>query len=691
VIWIFVLGFLTNGGVIMKDRLFTVFFFLFFLFFVVPMTFAQWTIQQVETNNDSDKVGFYPLIDTDSLNKVHIIYLRNDDIPKYATNAFGEWIIEEIPLDVAQFYPYASIDTDSLNKVHIIYGYNGLYYATNASGKWTKCLVDSSYGFVSTMIDLSDNVHIRYYNWKENCFKYATNPSSPLCEWQIDTIDCVDLFDYMGGVEDKSIAYDSSNKIHISYCGNHEDGALKYLTNKCGKWESESIDPDSGVLHLCHTSIAVDSTDNLHIVYESKNGENLKHATKDNNECNSNNSWLIEKIYSNCDLDGHKSIKFDSLDNIHVLFYTDCDGGIRYTTKAFDLWEEPIRIDSVEAAPRNYSIAIDSTDHVHVAYKNNDDLMYATNKYSNTLYTLEVIKNGSGIGTVTSNPDGIKCGDDCTHDYEDGNQISLLFEPDEGSVFAGCSCDNENSCSSITMDSDITCTVTFNKIQHTLQVNNDGIGGIITSDPPGIDCGSDCTEDYDYGTPVTLTAILNDGFVFAGWSGDCSGTDTCTVTMDANKTVSATFNELISATLKKAVIIDKRNSSNKDKVTLKLTGCSGLETAIANLDNPSVHISLGPNAESAFYDKPVPCVFKPNTNKTKYKCKVNSPERHRDLLLPKNGKIKIKISKAELEIPEPESITSIRVAVTVDEYTYEAVANCKLKVNNPNKTKYICR
>ena len=65
--------------------------------------------------------------------------------------------------------------------------------------------------------------------------------------------------------------------------------------------------------------------------------------------------------------------------------------------------------------------------------------------------------------------------------------------------------------------------------------------GKVTSSPDGIDCGSDCSEPYVEGTAVTLVANAYNGY-FQGWSGSCSGTkETCTVTMDKDKTVTATF------------------------------------------------------------------------------------------------------------------------------------------------------
>jgi hypothetical protein len=94
-------------------------------------------------------------------------------------------------------------------------------------------------------------------------------------------------------------------------------------------------------------------------------------------------------------------------------------------------------------------------------------------------------------------------------------------------------------------------TATFTLQQFALSVrktNALGIGdGTITStsspsSPTQINCGGTCSVLYNYGTVVTLTANPNAISLFSGWSGcDSSSGATCTVTVGAAKTVTASF------------------------------------------------------------------------------------------------------------------------------------------------------
>ena len=67
-------------------------------------------------------------------------------------------------------------------------------------------------------------------------------------------------------------------------------------------------------------------------------------------------------------------------------------------------------------------------------------------------------------------------------------------------------------------------------------------GGTVTSSPAGVSCAPTCSASFNAGTSVVLTPVAAKGAFFAGWSGACKGTGRCTLTMNANKSATATFN-----------------------------------------------------------------------------------------------------------------------------------------------------
>ncbi len=82
---------------------------------------------------------------------------------------------------------------------------------------------------------------------------------------------------------------------------------------------------------------------------------------------------------------------------------------------------------------------------------------------------------------------------------------------------------------------------TATPVRYTLTVSKAGTGSGTVSGG-GISCGTTCSASYASGTSVTLTAAAASGSAFVGWSGACSGASaTCTVALDANKTVTANF------------------------------------------------------------------------------------------------------------------------------------------------------
>jgi hypothetical protein len=154
-----------------------------------------------------------------------------------------------------------------------------------------------------------------------------------------------------------------------------------------------------------------------------------------------------------------------------------------------------------------------------------------------------VAKSGDGGGSISSSPAGISCGADCSESYATGTLVTLTATPATGSVFGGWSgsCAGTGACQ-VTMSAARSVVGSFSLAMYPLSVSLGGTGsGSVSSSPAGISCGADCSESYNRGTVVTLTASPATGSVFSGWSGSCSGTVPCQLTLDAAKSVGASF------------------------------------------------------------------------------------------------------------------------------------------------------
>jgi hypothetical protein len=219
-------------------------------------------------------------------------------------------------------------------------------------------------------------------------------------------------------------------------------------------------------------------------------------------------------------------------------------------------------------------------------------------------YTLTVIKNGTGSGTVSTNPTGTS--------FSAGTPVTLTATPDANSVFSGWSggCTGTASTCQVTMNANVSVNATFTLKPYTITASAGTGGGIsplgVVSVQAGVNQTFTITPNSGYvissvlvdslsqgvistytfsavntnhtinatftaisnytltvikngtgsgtvstnpsgtsfsaGTPVTLTATPDANSVFSSWSGGCTGTaSTCQVTMNANVSVNATF------------------------------------------------------------------------------------------------------------------------------------------------------
>ena len=157
---------------------------------------------------------------------------------------------------------------------------------------------------------------------------------------------------------------------------------------------------------------------------------------------------------------------------------------------------------------------------------------------------------GSHQGNMAVEPSTKTCSLVSTSGSSDGC-LSLLYYSGNSATFNAGSVPNSNyysgtasglgvtniSAPSNTMTATVQSTITSS---YALSVSRSGSGRVVSGNA-GVDCGVTCSASYGSGSAVSLTAIPSPGASFNGWSGSCSGTSTCNLTMNAAKGVTATF------------------------------------------------------------------------------------------------------------------------------------------------------
>jgi len=175
--------------------------------------------------------------------------------------------------------------------------------------------------------------------------------------------------------------------------------------------------------------------------------------------------------------------------------------------------------------------------------------MTVTAWFTQDQYTLTINVSPEGSGLVSLNNTG---------PYHYGDAVKLTATPETGWTFSewtGNLSGSENPID-IIMDGNKTVTATFTQKEYTLTVNIVGSGSV-TRDPD--------QATYVHGTEVNLTAVAESGWTFSGWSGDLTGIkNPINITMNSNKTVSATFTQIL--------LVDSEFNDSTDSTDLRTDG-----------------------------------------------------------------------------------------------------------------------
>jgi hypothetical protein len=265
--------------------------------------------------------------------------------------AHADWKVKTLSKGGA----YNSIAVDASGNPHISYldDSNPMDYVlrhASLNGKsWHHEIVDSGdVGWWNAIaVDSLGHIHISYLADKPtSSLRYAHFDGAG---WSVTTVDST------GGYS-TSIAVDADNRPHISYVSYADFRYyVKYAYFDGENWSAEAI-PSDPVLWDGRTSIAVIPSGKVHITFSTVSGQ-VQWAT------NASGSWEVRPVGEGIE----PSLALDSSGNPHIVFNSEATGDIFYSRYDGDEWShENLTGFEGEGAGETPDIALDSQGRPHV-------------------------------------------------------------------------------------------------------------------------------------------------------------------------------------------------------------------------------------------------------------------------------------------------------------------------------------
>jgi hypothetical protein len=296
-----------------------------------------WSTAEINTCGSTYCWDIHMVIDdNDHIHLAYTTYTQWAETLVYMNYDGTTWT-DTVVSSSAHFGPIG-IAVDSSNNPHISYAANGadqcgngLRIASYTGTAWSHTTVESgdNRGCESAIvIDESDNIYIAYQDRSTSKLKIATDKSGSWDSYLVNTGSSLsDIYPgYMA-----SMAMDQQGQFHIAHYDDKDDD-LRYSTGvPNGQWTTTIID-STGYTGR-DPSIAVDATDQPHIVYHTWSGRNLKYATLDSTTSN----WTVTTMASGADVGEGNSIFIDHNGIMHVAFSDDTNEVMKYATKSTGL------------------------------------------------------------------------------------------------------------------------------------------------------------------------------------------------------------------------------------------------------------------------------------------------------------------------------------------------------------------
>lgn len=346
---------------------------------IQPMSAQTWEATKRITWNSGS--SYHPAIATDSNNHIHVVWHDDtpgnyEIYYKNSTDGGGTWSKAKRLTWNSGDSQYPAIAIDTNNYIYVVWSDNTpgnaeIYYrkSTNGGATWSAKRLTWSSGssyHPAIAIGQSDSIHIIYYDVTpgnaEIYYKKSTNGGST---WTTKRLT------WNGGFSSKSaIAVGSNYHIHVVWEDSSPGNAeifYKKSTDGGTTWTTKRFTYNSG--SSSRPAIATDSSNNISVVWHDNSPGNTEIYYKKSTDGGVN--WGGSKrITWNSDHSRHAAIAVDSNNNIHIvwsngpsgnvsLYYKkSTNGGVTWSTKRLS-W-------SYASYP---DISTDSNNNIHVVWE----------------------------------------------------------------------------------------------------------------------------------------------------------------------------------------------------------------------------------------------------------------------------------------------------------------------------------
>ena len=269
-------------------------------------------------------------------------------------------------------------------KVHVAHDNNSeldySFCAANctAAANWQTISVDVAGGAGSLIMDGTGRLYVMYDGDGDIDYGPCAVACTTVGNWQRVRVDQLTTTGQW-----PSLALDGAT-LHASYL---KDG-LRYATCRAGgagcastaNWDTVTVDIGP---QRFHTSLAVDPAGQLHVSYE--NG-GLKYATcpSRSSSCTSATNWRTVTVDAAGSVGDKTSLAVDATGRLHVMYYDATNGDLKYATCAASCWItsnwQTVAVETTGDVGWSPWLAVDRTGRLHVTYYDLDNhrLTYAT-------------------------------------------------------------------------------------------------------------------------------------------------------------------------------------------------------------------------------------------------------------------------------------------------------------------------